>query len=118
MKVIPSSVFEQEPTRQTSKTKGDITILIEDREVPLKFFETWPKQMVGDEVDIFGTFEVYSDLSETERSALEGLRSFEGSARYFSIQTRKKNEITRFEIKFKLIGPGPEVGPNYTFIAC
>ena len=67
MKVIPARVFEQEPTRQTSESRGDITMLIDDKEVPLRSFETWP--VLSDyNVDVYGSFEVYSDLSEKERA--------------------------------------------------
>jgi len=57
--------------QKTSKTRSAITLLIDDKEVPLKSFETWPKQMVGGNIDIYGAFEVYSDLSEKERATLE-----------------------------------------------
>jgi hypothetical protein len=43
MKLIPTSEFENQPMRKSSTTRSDITILIDDEEVPLKFVETWPK---------------------------------------------------------------------------
>jgi len=114
MKLIPTSEFENQPMRKSSTTRSDITILIDDKEVPLKFVETWPKQIGGGNVDIYGSFEVYGDLSEEEKATLEGLRNFKGSARYFWIQIRKGTEITRFEIKCKVTGSS---GSDYTFMA-